>query len=367
MPIADVVARLDIAGLVRTGSEMVGPCPICGGKDRFGINLQSGVFQCRRDCGPHAKGDQVALVQHVLGIDFRAALDWLCGPAVGISDAERAERRKRAEENRRRQDDIARRRREDSISAARKIWADALPAEGTVVRDYLTLRGIDPGRLANLPVTIRFAPAARYTIPADGRPGKWDIIHTGPAMVCAMVDPAGYTTSVHRTWLDLSQPKGKLVLPDPRKPGEVLPAKKVLGSKKGASIRFLTPTGCDTMVMGEGVETSLSALIAEDPPRRTAYWCGVDLGNMAGRQQRGPGMKYAGLPDLDDADAWVPPAWVRRLIFIQDGDSDRRLTRAKLEAGLRRAMLRRPGLTGAIVHPGEGMDLNDILMDGSGD
>ncbi|WP_245999238.1 hypothetical protein [Paracoccus methylarcula] len=53
---------------------------------------------------------------------------------------------------------------------------------------------------------------------------------------------------------------------------------------------------------------------------------------------------------------------MRRLVFVQDGDSDRRLTRAKLEAGLRRAMLLRPGLSGAIAYPGDGRDLNDILM-----
>lgn len=361
MAIGDVAERLGLDMLRRTGSEMIGPCPNCGGTDRFGINLQAGVFQCRRDCGPHCKGDQIALVQHVMGMEFRAALDWLCGRAEGLSEAERETRRRRAAETRRKQDEYARRRREDSIREARRIWSTCQPAEDSPVRDYLTLRGIDRARFPVIPPTIRFAPEARYTIPAEGQPGKWDIVHTGPAMVCAVVDAANYTTAVHRTWLDLSQPKGKLILPDPRKPGETLPAKKVLGSKKGAAIRFHIPQGCDTMVMGEGVETTLSALIAEDMPRRMAYWCGVDLGNMSGRMQRGPGLKYAGLPDLEDGEAWLPPDWVKRLIFILDGDSDPRLTPARLKAGLRRAMIRRPGLTGHIVHAGEGRDLNDLL------
>lgn len=362
MPVADVVARLEIAGLHRAGGELVGPCPQCGGRDRFGINLQTGLFTCRKECGPNSKGDQLALVQHVLGLNFREALDWLCGPAQGLTDAERAERRRKAEENRRKQEDIARRARENSIRAARDIWFAAQPAEGTLVRDYLTCRGISPTLFSELPPVLRFDPAARYTIPAEGNSREWRTIHTGPAMIAAVVDSGGRVTAVHRTWLDLSQPKGKLILPDPRRNGETLPAKKVLGSKKGGSIRFLTPQGCDTMVMAEGVETTLSALIAEAMPRRIAYWCGVDLGNMAGRMQRGPGLKYAGLPDMDDGEAWLPPTWVKRLIFVQDGDSDPRLTRAKLEAGLRRAMIKRPGLTGAIVHAGEGRDLNDILM-----
>ncbi|SMO79167.1 DUF7146 domain-containing protein [Paracoccus laeviglucosivorans] len=362
MPIADVVARLELSNLVRTGGELVGPCPQCGGRDRFGINLQSGMFQCRKECGPQAKGDQIALVQHVMGMDFRAALEWLCGPAQGISDAERQERRRKAEENRRRQDAKAQKMRESSISGARDIWFKAQPAEGTPVRDYLTLRGIDPMLYPTLPQVIRFDPQARYTIPVEGEAGKWRTIHTGPAMVCAVVDAAYRVTAVHRTWLDLSQPKGKLILPDPRREGETLPAKKVLGSKKGGAIRFATPKDCDTMIMAEGVETTLSALIAETVPGASAHWCGVDLGNMAGRAQRGPGLKYAGLPDMDDSEAWLPPPWVRRLIFVQDGDSDPKLTRARLETGLRRAMLKRPGLRGSIVHAGEGRDLNDILM-----
>ncbi|MFG6081613.1 hypothetical protein ACEUZ9_002237 [Paracoccus litorisediminis] len=361
MPIADVAARLELAGLVRAGGELVGPCPQCGGRDRFGINLRTGQFLCRKQCGANAKGDQIALVQHVMGMDFRAALDWLCGPAEGLSDADRAERWRKAAANQRQQDEIARRHREASISSARDIWFAAGPAESTLVRDYLARRRIGRDRYPVLSQCLRFDPAARYTIPAD-RAGQWEVIHVGPAMICAVVDASGRVTAVHRTWLDLDQPKGKLVLPDPRKPGEILPAKKVLGSKKGGAIRFLTPRGAVAMVVAEGVETTLSALVAEPGPQSAAHWCGVDLGNMAGRMQRGPGLKFAGLPDMADADAWLPPAWVKRLIFVQDGDSDPDLTTAKLKAGLRRAMLKRPGLTGAIVHAGKGRDLNDILM-----
>ena len=363
MSMAEVVSRLELSNLVRTGGELVGPCPQCGGRDRFGVNLQTGMFLCRKECGPHAKGDQIALVQHALGLDFRAALDWLCGPAEGLSEVERAERRRKAEANRQRQAETARKLRADSIRSAREIWFGAQPAEGTAVRDYLVRRGFSLATLPSLPPSIRFAPEARYTIPAEGQPGKWDVVHVGPAMVCAVVDAGGRVTAVHRTWIDLDQPKGKLLLPDPSKPGETLPAKKVLGSKKGGSIRLCQPRNSDAMVMAEGVETTLTAMAAlPDDLAGAACWCGVDLGNMAGRMKRGPGLKYAGLPDMEDAEAWLPPAWVRRLVFVQDGDSDPRLTRAKLEAGLRRAKIRNPGLRCQIVHPGEGVDLNDIVM-----
>lgn len=362
VPMADLVERLGVTGLVRTGAELVGPCPQCGGRDRFGVNLQSGVFGCRR-CG--AGGDQVALVRHVLGLDFRAALDWLVGPVQELTPQQRAERARKdreAKAKRQRQEEFARRQRAGSIRRAREIWQRALDPEGTPVRDYLTRRGIDPALLAHLPRSIRYQPDARYTVPSSDRPGEWDVLHVGPAMVCAVVDATGHVTAAHRTWLDLDQPKGKLILADPRDPEKLLPSKKVLGSKKGAVIRMLTPPGADTMIMAEGVENTLTALIAEGPAPACAYWCGVDLGNMGGRMQRVPGSRWSGLPDLDDREAWLPPPWVKRLVFVQDGDSDPKSTRARLLAGLRRAMALIPGLRGQIVHAGEGRDLNDILM-----
>ncbi|MFD1809298.1 hypothetical protein ACFSHQ_18085 [Gemmobacter lanyuensis] len=115
------------------------------------------------------------------------------------------------------------------------------------------------------------------------------------------------------------------------------------------------------LIMGEGIETTLTALIA-DVPAGAGYWSGISLGNMAGQRRLGQGLKYAGLPDLGDAEAFVPPPGVERLIYVQDGDSEPKLTRAQLLAGLRRAMALRPGLRGQIVMAGAGVDLNDVLL-----
>ena len=167
--------------------------------------------------------------------------------------------------------------------------------------------------------------------------------------------------AVHRTWLDLDQPKGKAVITDPVT-GEVMQAKKVLGAKKGGAIRLFQGDNLRAvLVMGEGIETTLSACVA-GAVAGASYWAGVDLGNMAGQRQLGKGQRFDGIPDLGDAEAFVPPPWVERLIYVQDGDSDPKLTRAKLVAGLRRAMLLRPGLRAQIVHAGAGVDLNDVLM-----
>lgn len=356
MDIAGIADRLGIAGLRRTGAELVGPCPVCGGRDRFGINVQKAMFLCRV-C--NAKGDGVALVRHVLGVDFKGALSWLCGDDLALVDPKEMEaRRDKARAEQRRRDAYSDKMRRRAVADARAIWDTALPADGTAVRSYLALRGIAGPVLDSLPRGLRFAPRLKYI-----RKGAPD--YCGPAMVAAIWDAQGQLAAVHQTWIDLDQPSGKALLTDPAT-GETLPAKLVRGSKKGGAIRLgglsIDATfGPDVLVMGEGIETTLSALCA-DPVPNAAYWAGVDLGNMAGRMRRVPGTRYSGVPDLgDDGDGFVPPAWVRRLIFIMDGDSDPAATRAKCQCGLQRALARRPGLKAELVAAAPGQDLNDML------
>jgi putative DNA primase/helicase len=62
--------------LRRVGAERVGPCPKCGGDDRFAINTAKGVWHCR---GCDKGGDGIELVQHLDGVDFIAACTTLTG------------------------------------------------------------------------------------------------------------------------------------------------------------------------------------------------------------------------------------------------------------------------------------------------
>lgn len=356
MPIERVVELLGITNLQRTSGELIGPCPSCGGEDRFGVNTRKGVFLCRR-CD--AKGGVIDLVMLVQGLDFRGALDWMCGPKQELSPEERRERERKAEENRRRNEARAAKERAESIRAAKEVWKSGADPEGTDVRAYLARRGFGLDLLPVLPKCLKFHPALAYTIKGDM---GWETIHKGPAMLAAVQSPDGMLGAVHRTWIDLAQANGKSQIVHP-KTGEALPSKKVLGSKKGGAIRLSGNSyTAPIMVMGEGVETTLSAMVAGVYPG-AMFWAGVDLGNMAGRRvMRGEGSKFAGIPDLEDEDAFLPPRLVDRLIYVMDGDSDPKLTRAKLEAGLRRAMATRKGLRGQIAAAPRGLDLNDVLM-----
>jgi hypothetical protein len=84
---------------LKGGRERVGPCPSCGGHDRFGINITRAIFHCR---GSGKGGDVIALVQYLDGLDFLAACEALTGrpPPRGESRTDPRELARRAEERR---------------------------------------------------------------------------------------------------------------------------------------------------------------------------------------------------------------------------------------------------------------------------
>lgn len=128
--VEDEIARRGIR-LIGRGHERVGPCPRCGGRDRFSINIAKQVFHCR-GCG--RGGDVVDLVQHLDGVDFRTAVQTLGGidrkplvpPAVAVVAVQ-------AQENE-----------AERIAYALKLWDDASPIEGTPIAEaYFARRGLE--------------------------------------------------------------------------------------------------------------------------------------------------------------------------------------------------------------------------------
>jgi putative DNA primase/helicase len=76
VPIQDVLARHGIK--LRGKIERDGPCPKCGGDDRFSISTSKQVFNCR-GCG--ARGDVIDLVRFIEGTEFIEACTTLAGEA----------------------------------------------------------------------------------------------------------------------------------------------------------------------------------------------------------------------------------------------------------------------------------------------
>ena len=77
VPIEDMISARGIK-LRRSGAELIGPCPRCGGTDRFAINIRKQLFNCR-EC--EEGGDVIKFVQFLDGVDFPAAIETLAGEA----------------------------------------------------------------------------------------------------------------------------------------------------------------------------------------------------------------------------------------------------------------------------------------------
>jgi len=362
IPVRQVLDKLRIYNLTLRGGEYYGPCPLCGTEghrpksgppDRFNVNVHSKAYLCRK-CGIGG-GDQIALVRSVTRISFPEALEFLCGElSVDIDPAEAQKRieiaEKQAKQDEDRQNIYRQRRREE----ARRFYARSIPGYRGVVGAYLRARGLPLGQI---PSPLRFLLDHPYIKKIGGQSVT---MHCGPCMIAPIIDwQTDAVMAVHQTWVDINPPHGKALI---SYQGETYPSKLVRGSKQGNFIPLITPEGTDTLVVGEGIETTLSAYHAQPSGlEHAAYWCGVNRGNMAGKMLKVKGQKYSGLPDLSAEDVFVPPPWVKRLIYIEDGDSAAIQTRAMMECGLRRARHLRPGLQTEIVPTPGGFDLNDVL------
>ncbi|RVT93713.1 DUF7146 domain-containing protein [Sphingomonas crocodyli] len=193
-----------------------GPCPFCGGKDRFRFdNKGEGSFYCSQ-CGA-GKGFDFLL--RLKGWDFKRAANEI-DQVIGNVSAEQA-RPAMAPERRR--------------AMLNTLWMGGAPVrEGDAVASYLA------GRDLPLPASLgclRFSSSC----PVPDSPLKL------PAMLALVTGLDGKPVNIHRTFLG---PNGKADIDKPRAmmPGD-LPA--------GSAVR-LAPHG-EKLGIAEGIETALGA------------------------------------------------------------------------------------------------------------
>jgi hypothetical protein len=357
----------------RSGPNMWGPCPTCGGKDRFAIEAVQDKWHCR-NCGIGGN-DAISLVQYLdnkglkaatVGELFLEACEVITGRTrEQVLSAEEIKQREDAlREKQERQDRESERRRQEAREMAHKNWTRS-GRVGDIVAGYMDARniGTDVHRLLNHKdvakpySSIRELPDLEYW--HDKKP-----IYKGPAMVLAIQWFDGVFGGVHRTWIDTGPRgrKGKAVIID-RDKGEALESKKVLGSKGDGAVRFYTPADARRIVMGEGFETTLTPYVHAFE-EKTAYWGGLDIGHMSGRAARDEktGKRVPDQPDMQDLKCFKVPEWCEELVLILDGDSDPKKTREALARAAKRQKLLRPGLSVKIVDPGRDVDMNDLVM-----
>ena len=196
-----------------------GPCPLCGGSDRFRFDDKDGrgTYFCS-GCGA---GDGVNLAMKFTGLSFKEAaqrIEQIAGVVqVSANKAERSD--------------------DDKLQALRRAWKEsAAIQQGNEVVRYLRGRGLS---LDKLPESIRFHPGLAYR--GD------DVTGNFPAMLATVTGPEGKARSLHRTYLQNAQ---KAPVSHPKKLMQGLPL-------PGAAIRLAPVSEC--IGIAEGIETALAA------------------------------------------------------------------------------------------------------------
>jgi putative DNA primase/helicase len=194
------------------------------------------------------------------------------------------------------------------IEIARRIWGEAREARGTPVERYLAGRGITLAPSGSL----RYASALRHP---DGS--------AGPAMVARIDGPDGAIIGIHRTWLDQG-PDGvwRRRLP-----------KMMLGRAAGGAVR-LAPAA-ETLVIAEGIETTLAIMVATGLPGWAA-------------------LSAIGIERL------ILPAIVRHVVIAADHDAGGTGERAARAAAAR--WLAEGRRVRIALRPSPGDDIADVLI-----
>ncbi len=235
-----------------------GPCPCCGGVDRFRWDDKDGdgTFYCNQ-CGP---GNGIDLVMKVRKIAFKDAAKLVaeqCGSAPIL--VKKASHREGSGDQ-----------------FAISLWSRSHPLTGfCAASQYLEKRGL---RFSKYPGMLRFIPNARYTH-ADGSKTSH------PALVARFVSEDATVSTVHLTYLD-----------DDGNKAAVFPVRKLAPGKipLGGAVRL--SASAETMGIAEGIETALSAAQLFEVP----VWSALTAGALS---------------------RWNPPLTAKSILVFADNDS----------------------------------------------
>lgn len=222
MSTPDLAARFNLS---RRGKQWRGDCPACGYGGTFSLTEKDGrtLWHCA-SC--QDRDALTAAVRDVAGGNWTQP----ASPAAA------------------RPVDTAARTR-----AALSIWHEAIPIAGTIAETYLVKRGLGGETSA----ALRYHPAIRH-------PNETASL---PAMVALVVSTEiGEPVAIHRTYLRRDG-TGK---------AGIDPAKASKGPIRGGAIMLHAPVPGAPLVIGEGIESSLSAGRIMGAPG----WAAIAAGNM---------------------------------------------------------------------------------------
>jgi hypothetical protein len=233
--------KLHVVGRGERGKELVGPCPKCGGTDRFAASLSKQVFNCR---GCRAAGDVIDLVKWLDGVDTMIAVKSLARDKVPPKP-------KRREPTAEASDYAAEQHRK-----ARWLWSQRQPIAGTAAERYLRSRGYE----GLVPATLAYL--------AQRKPGQHPALIAAFAIVGesepgVLVEPVN-VESVHLTLLQLDG-SGKADVERPKlMVGSPLDLSRnaYWDDYLGRPIVLAPPNDMLGMAVTEGIEDALSVYAA---------------------------------------------------------------------------------------------------------
>jgi hypothetical protein len=248
---ADLLATAEALGakLKRsTTAELVGPCPSCGGTDRFSVNIRKRCWHCR-GCAKGG-GDAISLVIHARRLDFRQAVALLGGEELNSTHKRETAAPAPIDAER----DAARTRK-----WALDIWASAgAIRDSSLAKRYLVdHREIDIDAILGLHEVLRFHPSC----PFDG--------NRLPCLVALVRDIlTDEPKAIQRTAIDAQGRK---------------PDRRSLGPTRSGAIK-LWPDAEVThgLCVGEGLKTTASAAtrIERLGTLLQPAWALLDRGNL---------------------------------------------------------------------------------------
>ena len=197
---------------------------------------------------------------------------------------------------------------EQKKELALKIWEASIPAANTLVQTYLASRGLS----IPIPPSLRFHPEMKHLPSGQTYPCMLALITHG-------ID--GTPMAIQRTYLAR----------DGRGKAPIEPNKMMLGLSRGGAIRLDEPD--DFLMVGEGIETSMSAMAATGNPAWAA-------------------MSASGMAALD------LPESVKGVIVLADGDK-----RGEEVAQQSARKWMQQGRKVSISRPPQGKDFNDLLIE----
>ncbi|WP_150524006.1 DUF7146 domain-containing protein [Roseibium sediminis] len=234
------------------GGEYVGPCPCCGGRDRFAVNETKNKWVCR---GAGGGGDPIGLVMHCMGLDYTGACEHLTGdePPTGKreyseEDKKRfAQRKAQAEQRDRERQEEEARDEQARLDIAKELWGEARQITGTLAERYLFSRVKGLEAKGTLPDVLRFHPNAFL---AKGQ------YH--PALLARVDNDNGEQVGTWRIFLDA---QGNAL-----KDADGSKIKRGLGPCGGGAVRLFAPETDGHIAVCEGIETAFGVRMLSGLP-----------------------------------------------------------------------------------------------------